>query len=343
MTFSAKDIRLLIVEDNPGDFVLIEDYLKEEFETPAIHHAKTLNEAKEVFGKELHFDVILLDLTLPDASGERLVREVVKLSELAPVIVLTGYLDREFGIKALSFGISDYLLKDELTATQLFKSIAYSIERRRINLQIKESEEKYRDLFHLSPLPLWVYDVETYKFLNVNDSAIRQYGYSRNEFLSMTIKDIRPEEDLKILEEVLTLNRKTGGYYKGAFRHLKKNGEIIYVDVQSNEINFEGRRARLILSIDISERIKYIQAIEDQNGKMREIAWMQSHVVRAPLARLMGLVNLLNYDLTEGIGKEMIMKNILSSAHELDDVIRSIVKKTEQIENKSNDPGSTDC
>src|SRR6202000_1221748 len=96
------------------------------------------------------FDVILLDLPLPDKTGLPLINEVVTLSPGIPVIVLTGYTDIAFSVKSLALGIADYLLKDELTTMMLYKSIIYSTERKKVMLALEESEKKYGDLFHLS-------------------------------------------------------------------------------------------------------------------------------------------------------------------------------------------------
>ncbi len=192
MTVLGKNIRILVIEDNPGDFVLVEEYLLSEAEHPEIHHAETLAAASETIQNCDPFDAILLDLTLPDADGAALVKRIAELSQNTPVIVLTGYENKDFGLKTLSMGISDYLLKDELNPFLLSKSISYSIERNRINRSLRQSEKQYRDLFNLSPLPKWVFDTETLRFLDVNQMAIEHYGYSEEEFLTMTIKDIRP-------------------------------------------------------------------------------------------------------------------------------------------------------
>lgn len=335
MSFQEKPLHILVVEDNPGDYLLIEDYLKEEIIHSVIHHTTTFAAAKAILLRENEFDIILLDLSLADESGEVLVNKIIEIAEYIPVIVLTGYADKEFSIKTLTLGISDYLVKDELSSLQLGKSIYYSIERKRISIQLNESEKKYRNLFHLSPLPMWVYDVETLRFLNINEAAIVHYGYSQEEFMNMTIKDIRPASELKLLEDMLLAYDQPTTFKHGTFRHLKKNGQLIDVDIQSNEINFDGRKARLILAIDISERTSYIKAIEDQNAKMQEIAWIQSHVVRAPLARIMGLMNLLKMaPAEEHETTKEIMDYIHFSAQELDEIIRKIVSKTADIESK---------
>jgi PAS domain S-box-containing protein len=339
MTYSGKNINLLIIEDNRGDLLLIKDYLNEEFSDPKIYHAETFAKANDLLHNDILYDAILLDLSLPDCNGEALVKKIIDMASHAPVIVLTGYDDKDFGIKTLSIGVSDYLLKDELTASILYKSIAYSIERNRIAIQLNESEKKYRNLFQLSPLPMWVYDIETLRFLNINDAAIKHYGYTKEEFLNMTIKEIRPLEERNYIEDIVAQRRLDGAFHHGIFRHLKRNGEVIHVDIQSNEIVFNNNRARLVLATDISERISYIKAIEDQNMKMQEIAWIQSHVVRAPLARIMGLINLLRT--VPSVGNDQtdddVLQYIFTSANELDDIIRSIVKKTELIDDVTND------
>ncbi len=196
----------------------------------------------------------------------------------------------------------------------------------------KKAEEKYRKLFHLSPIPMWVYDVDSKKFLNANEAAIKHYGYSIDEFLAMTIMDIRPAEDLIDLEKVIERTSKTNEFYNGQARHLKKDGTIINVNIQSNKIEFDSRNARLILATDISERVKYIETIEEQNRRLREISWIQSHLVRGPLSRIMGSIELLNNFEHDELTKLEIINNVLVSALELDDVIRDIVKKTLNIE-----------
>jgi PAS domain S-box-containing protein len=333
MSQSGRELYLLIIEDNQGDLLLIEEYLKEEFIELRIYKATTFSQARQILKSNKSFDAILLDLSLPDARGESLVVDMIEMAHSIPVIVLTGYSDKEFGVKTLAMGVSDYLLKDELNSSALNKSISYSIERKRIQTQLNESEMKYRNLFHMSPIPMWVYDVETFQFLSINQAAVKHYGYSKEEFLKMTIKEIRPSTDVTELENIVAKMRLSESSHQGIYRHVKKHGEIIYVDIQSNEIYFNNINARLVLATDISERINYIKAIENQNLKMQEIAWIQSHVVRAPLARIMGLMNILQYAMDEDKGKtKEVLDYILTSANELDEIIKAIIKKTELIE-----------
>lgn len=327
----TKKYNIVVVEDNPGDYTLIEDYLEEKFLLPKIYWAKNHKEAKALFSDEsIKSDVVLLDLSLPDKSGEELITEISPCCHDIPLIVLTGYSDTDFAVKSLSLGVSDYLIKDELDANSLYTSIIFNIQRKKSVLQLENSEKRYSDLFHLSPQPIFVYDIETLRYLDVNLAAEKHYGYTLQEFLGMTIKDIRPAEDIPdLIKRIEFLNDKLGTHSLGTFRHQKKNGEIIYVDIQSNTLPFQDSIGRIVLVNDITERLAHIEAIEKQNEKLKEIAWIQSHVVRAPLARMMSLIDIIkNYGLDD-TDNENLLNNLLTSAEELDVIIKDITKKSE--------------
>jgi PAS domain S-box-containing protein len=126
-----------------------------------------------------------------------------------------------------------------------------------VNKLFRQSEKNYMELFSSSPQPMWVYDIKTLAFLDVNTAAIHHYGYSLEEFLSMTIKDIRPPEDVHILELALVIKQATRpDFNKNIYRHLKKNGEIIDVQIQSNYLQVDEHTAILVLINDITSIIK---------------------------------------------------------------------------------------
>ncbi|MDB4901342.1 MAG: response regulator of RpoS [Mucilaginibacter sp.] len=331
MLTDNRPYNILVIEDNPGDFVLIEDFLLEQNKSLKILHAKNFKSAKEILTLQTRLvDVVLLDLSLPDKTGEALIVEIVALCAAIPAIVLTGYTDVAFGARSLALGVSDYILKDDLTSTILYKSIIYSLERKRITWALEESEKRYSELFHLSPLPIFVFDIETLRFLNVNKSAIQHYGYSREEFLGMTIRDIRPVEDISDAEEALiTSQYKNQFILKGNYRNKTKNGKIIQVEIQCNTINYKGRKARVILVIDITERLNYINAIEAQNEKLHQISWIQSHMVRAPLARILGIIPILKEARENESDIRKLLNYLEVSANELDRVIKEISDKVD--------------
>jgi|GEM_PF-1155261 len=208
---------------------------------------------------------------------------------------------------------------------------------------LKASEQRYADLFHLSPQPMWVYDMATLKFLDVNEAAMKHYGYSYEEFLDMTIRDIRPESEIPKFEPAIQqLKQKENYYSQGEYLHKKRNGQEIIVEIRSNILFYQGKKAEVILATDITERHNHIKAIEAQNEKLKKIAWTQSHVVRAPLARIMGFVELLKLDfaLVDEKEREQLINHILYSAAELDEVIRDIVHTTEQNAASKKDSGT---
>ena len=338
MIKDKQSYRILVIEDNPGDFTIVEEFLREYIVDPDILHVVDFKQASAILSSDdTLLDVILLDLTLPDKNGQNLITEMLRKASLCPVIILTGYADIDFSINSISQGILDYLIKDDLNAITLYKSIIYAIERKKIISHLAESEKRYSDLFHLSPEPMWVYELETLHFLDVNIAAINHYGYSREEFLSMIISEIGPEEDIHKTEEVvLNLRQHDPLFFQGIFRHKKKDGELIHVDIHSNIILFKGKKAKLILANDITERIKYIEAIEKQNEKLREIAWIQSHIVRAPLARMLGIVNHIKELKIASPECAELLNHFIDSGTELDTIIKDIAKKTELVNIKIN-------
>ena len=142
-------------------------------------------------------------------------------------------------------------------------------ERKQAEEKLKESEEKYRFMFANNPQPMWIYDLETLAFLEVNKAAINHYGYSREEFLSMTIADIRPKDDINALIKNLKQVSATHSF-SGEWRHLKKNGEIINVEITSHEITFNGHKARHMMVNDITDRKKAEEKLQ-KNEKILQL------------------------------------------------------------------------
>lgn len=133
-----------------------------------------------------------------------------------------------------------------------------------------KSEGLFKDMFFQAPTPMWIFDMKTLYFLEVNDAALKKYQYSREEFLSMTIKDIRPEEDIEAL--IKDLAESDGKiHYPGVWKHRKKNGEIIFMEITSHPVNYNGRRARYILATDVTEKKNIEQSLLNSEARFRAI------------------------------------------------------------------------
>ena len=124
----------------------------------------------------------------------------------------------------------------------------------RVQKAIESSEARYRLLFDVHPHPMWVVDSRTLAFLAVNESAVNLYGYSKEQFLTMTADQIRPPEDVARLLKVF--EDQSRSYQHRFWRHKKKNGELIDVEITSFNLEFDGRPARLGVVTDITERLK---------------------------------------------------------------------------------------
>jgi two-component system cell cycle sensor histidine kinase/response regulator CckA len=143
-------------------------------------------------------------------------------------------------------------------------------ERGAAERRMVDGGDEYRILFDSNPHPMWVFDAETLAFLAVNDAAVRLYGYSRAEFLAMTIKEIRPHEEVPALLEYLETIPDTPSLPATQVKHRKKDGSLLEVAGSSNPIAFHGRRARLVMATDVSEK-KRLEAQLLQSHKMEAV------------------------------------------------------------------------
>jgi two-component system, cell cycle sensor histidine kinase and response regulator CckA len=155
---------------------------------------------------------------------------------------------------------------------QLLVNVRDITDYRRAESAQMETEERYHTLFDRNPFPMWAYDLKTLRFLAVNDAAVEHYGYSREEFLDMTIRDIRPPQELGRLEQDVALVRSQSidpqSWNSALWRHRKKDGTVFEVEVRSSTLSFGGWEARLVLAKDVSaerrleEQLRQAQRME---------------------------------------------------------------------------------
>jgi len=139
----------------------------------------------------------------------------------------------------------------------------------------RESERIYKELFENNPNPMFVYDRDTLRFLAVNDVAVSHYGYSREEFFGMTIEQIRPPGDIPLMRKSV---RGVPGKIRrvGTWKHLRKEGGIIDVEITTHDLEFGGRPARLVLATDVTERIRAEAERDNLEKQLAEAQRMES-------------------------------------------------------------------
>lgn len=197
-------------------------------------------------------------------------------------------------------------------------------EWKKLRNELIASEERYRDMFKSNPLPMWIYDMDTLAFVEVNQAAVDKYGYSEAEFLSMTLKDIRPPEDIPgLLENVATVHE----HYQRSdqWRHLTKDGKRLDVEINLHTvISPEGYNRRMVLINDVTEREATARAMQQAKEMAEASSRLKtnflnniSHEVRTPLNGILGVISLLSDPEMEAEERESLNEIVTISSERL--------------------------
>ena len=203
-------------------------------------------------------EIIISDYHMPSFDGLEALKIAREIHPDVPFIIVTGSVNEDTAVECMKAGASDYVLKESLK--RLGPSVMNALEQSKIRKErieafetIKLNEAKYRYMFHNNPQPMWIYDVETLSFLEINEAAQKHYGYSQEEFLTMSLRDIHPESEINKLNlDIETTDPQIN--QTGDWIHKKKNGKLILVEVASYAIIFNRHNARYVLINDITER-----------------------------------------------------------------------------------------
>jgi PAS domain S-box-containing protein len=246
-------LNILVVEDNNGDFLLIQDMLfaVRDF-AKDVSHAGSLQDAIDCVQKQ-KIDVILLDLSLPDSYGIDSFTHLNQANPTVPILILSGLSDARFAHDAVKIGAQDYLVKGEFEEKLLAKSILYSIERKASMELLRQSQASYKLLFENNPIPMYIRNRDNYRIIKVNQSAVEHFGYTEEEMLRMRVKDLHPPEEQEYLHKVIEESKGISGRIS-VFRHVCKDGTVLVVECRSQEIILDGVPAMLILADDITEK-----------------------------------------------------------------------------------------
>jgi|GEM_PF-5267076 len=247
---------ILIIEDNPGDTLIFREIvLRSRLQYSEVYEAVSLAEGLKLL-QEVPVEIVFLDLGLPDNVGLEAILKIRETKSSVPVIVMTGNDDLNLSMEALNLGAQDYLVKNDFDEKMLERSVIYSIQRKKYDEQITASEEKYRFLFQNNPVPMYMFDEATLKIIKVNDAAVDLYQFTEAEFTGLNISDLRPQEDLQRLKEALKVHRdRQSTYYEvGIWRHRRKDGTVLFVDLFINPIVYDGKNVKLVAVYDVTER-----------------------------------------------------------------------------------------
>ena len=190
---------------------------------------------------------------------------------------------------------------------------------------LEESERQYRILFESNPQPMWVYDLETLAFLAVNQAAIQAYGYSREEFLAMTIRDIRPAEDVPRLLDNVRVS--TGLHTDGPWRHRRKDGSLIVVEIAAHPLGFGSREARLVMVYDITERARLEEQFQQAQRleSVGRLAGGVAHDFNNLLAVINGYADLLAQDMPPASPESSIVSEIRAAGERAASLTRQLL------------------
>jgi two-component system cell cycle sensor histidine kinase/response regulator CckA len=275
-----KPLRILFLENVLEDMELEESALREAGMAFESRRAETREEFLDALGSFTP-DAVLADFGLPSFTGIEALRLLREHSPNVPFLLVTGTIDEETALSCIKEGADDYLLKSNLV--RLPPAVKNSLRRRqaesereRAIAELWRREEEYRLLFESNPQPMLIYDVESSEILGVNEAALRGYGYTREEFMKLAIFDLNlPGDEPRVREEIARIADQPR-MVPGLWKHRRRDGSLLDVEITSHPVSFEGRRARLVLAIDVTERIRAREALEESEVQLLQAQKMEA-------------------------------------------------------------------
>jgi len=255
-----EKLKILILEDFPEDAKLMEKELNKD----GFSFVSKVVSRKEDFINEIEeseYDIILVDYTIPGFDGMKAISLVKEHTPDTPVIIVTGSIDEETAVRCIKEGATDYVLKDNIlhlgqAVNSALKNKKINEEKKRIENKLKTNEKKYRTLFNSANdaiiLHELIEDGMPGKFIDVNNVACKRLGYSKEEFMELSVKDINAPEEIDRVPEIMKEILKKGSITFEMI-HITKDGKRIPVEVSSHVFELEGKNVVLSIARDITE------------------------------------------------------------------------------------------
>ena len=277
MKTQLEPVRALLVEDSENDALLLVEALRRGGYAPEWARVETEAALRAALaGRE--WDVVFCDYSMPLLDAPNALRVLRESGDTLTAIVVSGKVGEEVAAEAMMLGANDFVLKDNLGRVVLamereLRAAAVRRERQGASQALRQSEERYRVLFDKSPWPMWVFSPETLRCLAVNEIAIKEYGYTRAEYADMTVKDLFAPENLPALVEYFEgTTANADALRRIVWRHRKKDGSMIVVEIANQPITYHGQAARVVQAIDITERTNAEIALRDSEERFRQMA-----------------------------------------------------------------------
>jgi len=324
-------LHILLVEDNPGDARLLRETLRDVEVLPfKLTHVGRLDEAIKCL-KAQTFDVVLLDLHLPDSDGLDTVQHVTAAAPQVPVVVLTGTDDEAIGTEALRIGAQDYLVKGQTDQRLLTRSIRHAIERKRAADALRESEQKYRLLFDRNPDGVFSVDAAG-RFIMVNPACEQICGYPVAELLQMTFTDLCAPDQLEKTAERFQEHVAGRGYAQLETAIVRKDGRRVELWIAGEPVLSDSGFMLHCTVKDITERkametaLAAAKTTAEQASKAKDhFIAVLSHELRNPLNPVLATAAMLRddprFDADTREQLDVICRNAEMEARLIDDLL----------------------
>jgi PAS domain S-box-containing protein len=334
-------LKILLVEDSEGDFFLVHEYLQEVYQNVEIQHCWKLTEAIERLN-ETKYDIILLDLTLPDSYGKESVKEIIELVKGAPIVVLTGYADKNFAVDTMQLGVQDYLIKDEVTPSILFKSISYSIERNKIQQLFLSNEKRFRSIvenstdgYALIDLDGKIRELSPHGKLKINLSLVDGNGFFK-------IDSIHPEHRENALKAFYEVSQQSGDIRSIVVKYKVTETEYRWIESTIYNLLDEPSVGAIVLNfrditlrkLEEEQRYALIEELIQSNADLKQFGFITTHNLRAPLTNLLSIVDLLDINKIKDESTKELLAAFKSSTFQLNDTLNDLIKVLFIRENK---------
>ena len=267
--------KILLIEDDAADAGLICDMVESKEAECVVATTDRLSSALKLL-RESAFEVVLLDLALPDSKGIETLRRLQDEAPPLPIVVLTVTDDEELAAEAISMGAQDYLVKARFDADQLYRSMIYAMERKRYEQQLRESEEKYRELVENANSVVIRMDRKG-AITFFNEYAQTLFGYSRDEIIGRDVKILIPQTETgsgrdltKMIDNILS---NPDDFIENVNENVRKNGERIWVSWRNRAV----RDAKgdvignLAIGQDVTERKQLEESLDIKSRTLEEV------------------------------------------------------------------------